>query len=285
MAKTAKNSSNGGDMAGRINRLLVGDIGRVVDVPVDLVKKTSDLVMNHNLTTISDFEVIDFVMPLALLIVIFVLQVLSFMTADMRGIAIVILLQVTLFRDLVKRVKRRPSGMKATGLAQPYEDSPGWGWVSGVYLASAPFLFGAGWLNLQIMRMLFPSTSLLHEFGTVFFGAAGETGMFALGVFFLGLLFFTVVVFAPVTEEIWFRGIGLAGFMRKDANPLRAMLWTSVVFGMLHGPSRFMFATLFGMLLSFIRFRTGSLYRCIVVHAVHNFLVFVVGMYMTSASP
>jgi hypothetical protein len=83
-----------------------------------------------------------------------------------------------------------------------------------------------------------------------------------------------VVVFAPVCEELWFRGIGLTGLM-KTGSATRAVVWTSLVFGALHGPDRFLFTTLFGIVLALIRFRTGSLYCCIAIHALHNFLAIV----------
>lgn len=90
------------------------------------------------------------------------------------------------------------------------------------------------------------------------------------------ITFLNVVVLAPLVEEIWFRGIGMAGFLKKTGSPLRAVLWTSVIFGLLHGPSRFIFTTVFGALLAVIRFRSGSLYCCMAVHALHNFLALVV---------
>ena len=51
------------------------------------------------------------------------------------------------------------------------------------------------------------------------------------------------------------------------------MLWTSIVFGILHGPQAVLQMTVGGMVLGFIRFRTGSIYCCIAIHALHNFLV------------
>lgn len=90
------------------------------------------------------------------------------------------------------------------------------------------------------------------------------------------ITFLNVVVLAPLVEEIWFRGIGMAGFLKKTGSPLRAVLWTSVIFGLLHGPSRFIFTTVFGVLLAVVRFRSNSLYCCMAVHALHNFLALIV---------
>lgn len=276
-------------LASALNRFLTGENGEPVDVKVEKVLATPDLVLSHKLQNTGDFDKYDFYAPLALLFLIFGLQLYMalmlsgpvmggfFFATTLISILVIILfilaLQVVLALDLFKRLRRRPSGKKIAGLVKPYSFSA-WRSAYLAYIVSIPLVIGAHMLNQKLLTLIFPSSS---PFSRLITGSLDGGVSVASIVQFL-LAFFMIVIFAPVTEEIWFRGIGLVGFMRNNSSRLHATLWTSIVFGLLHGPGRFMFATLLGLLLSFIRFRTGSLYCCIAVHATHNFLVLVLAL-------
>jgi membrane protease YdiL (CAAX protease family) len=85
--------------------------------------------------------------------------------------------------------------------------------------------------------------------------------------------FLTLVVVAPVTEELIFRGILLRGFLRRYGLP-KAALFSSLLFGLAHmNPWQFAYTTVIGMLLALVWWRTRSLGLCILAHAVNNLLV------------
>lgn len=249
----------------RINAFLTGDDGKAVTVKVDVVPYNQDKLIQHRLENVIDFEPLDFYMPLTILLAIFILNMLHF-----SGLFI-IALQVILVKDLFKRVRRRPSGKKAVGLVEPYENS-WWGWSFMVYFLCSPFLFGLAWFERFLFSKLFQSFSPdVRQMLPDMSGSIG-TALVAMGLMVVVVLFVSVVLFAPLTEEIWFRGIGLTGLMQKYHSPFKAVLITSLIFGVLHGPGRILFTVAFGFVLSLIRFRTGSLYICMVIHAVHNFI-------------
>jgi len=93
----------------------------------------------------------------------------------------------------------------------------------------------------------------------------------------LGVL--TVAILAPLTEEVYFRGIVL-GWMRRHWGMAWAVGLSSLLFGMMHlkwatpGGTSGMVATAelvaMGVLLALVAVRTGSLWTSIITHAVNN---------------
>lgn len=253
------------------DRFLLGESGKPVDVAVDVVPNSPQTVISHNLQNKSDFDTLDFYLPLGLLILIFALQ---FMGSLFWSLVV----QFALVQDLLKRIKRRPSGRLITGFGPPYA-SCGWGWAFAAYAIAAPFLFAAGFLNQHLLRLVYPEYNPFEMFEEGAIASAGIWVVVTAHLLAFAFIFFQVVIFAPISEEMWFRGIGLASFL-KNSSQLKAVILTSVIFGALHGPGRVIFATLFGFVMAFIRFRTGSLYCCMVVHAIHNFLAILVFIFM-----
>lgn len=94
----------------------------------------------------------------------------------------------------------------------------------------------------------------------------------------LGIL--TVAILAPLTEEVYFRGIVL-GWMRRHWGMAWAVALSSLVFGVMHlkwltpGGTGGMVATAelvaMGVLLALVAVRTGSLWASVITHAVNNF--------------
>lgn len=80
----------------------------------------------------------------------------------------------------------------------------------------------------------------------------------------------TIVVAAPVLEEILMRGIILDGFLKRY-RPVVAIFWSALIFGAIHfniwqGVSAFSF----GLLAGWLYWRSGSLLLCMVLHAFGN---------------
>ena len=80
-----------------------------------------------------------------------------------------------------------------------------------------------------------------------------------------------VVIVAPVTEELVFRG-WLLPMLRDDWGPVPALVWTSVLFGAVHGPTAFLYATIGGLVLGAVALRSKSTLASIAMHAGINAL-------------
>ena len=86
--------------------------------------------------------------------------------------------------------------------------------------------------------------------------------------------FFTAVIFAPILEELIFRGIVLEGFL-KNYSPVKAIVLTNVLFGLAHmNPWQFVGAFLMGILISWVYFKTRNLFLPVLMHFLNNLLSF-----------
>ncbi|WP_234733150.1 CPBP family intramembrane glutamic endopeptidase [Tellurirhabdus bombi] len=82
----------------------------------------------------------------------------------------------------------------------------------------------------------------------------------------------TVVLAAPILEEVLFRGVILDGFL-KQYNPAKAIVWSAVLFGIIHlNPAQAVGGFLIGLALGWLYYRTQSLWLCIFLHFVNNAL-------------
>lgn len=82
---------------------------------------------------------------------------------------------------------------------------------------------------------------------------------------------FAVVVAAPIVEELVFRGAGFTLFAEHGER--LAIVVTGVAFGLAHGLLEGLpIITAFGLGLGYLRARTGSLYPCVLLHAIFNAL-------------
>jgi uncharacterized protein len=81
---------------------------------------------------------------------------------------------------------------------------------------------------------------------------------------------FLLVVVAPVTEEVMFRGLILRGFLRRF-NVAAAFVLSSMLFGLVHmNPWQFVSATALGVLFAWWYARTQSLIPSMIGHALIN---------------
>jgi membrane protease YdiL (CAAX protease family) len=103
----------------------------------------------------------------------------------------------------------------------------------------------------------------------------GDSGV--IGAVIAGFL---VIVVAPVSEEIFFRGFFFAG-LRRGMHVAIAALISSAVWGLLHYTGAGTWGvvvqiTVFGLWLSWLYERTGSIYPTIAVHMVNNAIAFTI---------
>ena len=84
------------------------------------------------------------------------------------------------------------------------------------------------------------------------------------------LSFLAVVVMAPVTEELLYRGVGLSLLLARVGTPV-AVAVTAVLFGLGHGLVLSLAAFVwFGIVVALVRLRTNSVYPAIAVHSAFN---------------
>lgn len=84
------------------------------------------------------------------------------------------------------------------------------------------------------------------------------------------LLLVVTLIVAPIVEEIVFRGV-LITSLQKIITPIGALILTSVLFGVAHGNIvQGIYSFLLGLILGFIRIRSGSLLNCIFMHISFN---------------
>ncbi|MDG4949831.1 CPBP family intramembrane metalloprotease [Weeksellaceae bacterium KMM 9724] len=89
--------------------------------------------------------------------------------------------------------------------------------------------------------------------------------------------FIMVVILAPILEELIFRGLILRGMLNANISPWVAIFLSSFLFGIAHlNPWQFLGAGMIGLSLGFIYWRTQSLLLVIFLHALNNFIAFVI---------
>ena len=93
--------------------------------------------------------------------------------------------------------------------------------------------------------------------------------------------FITIVIAAPILEELIFRGIILNGLL-KSYSPLKSIIISSLLFGLIHmNPGQFIGASLGGMLSGWVYFKTKKITLPIIIHMTNNSLAFL-GHYFSS---
>lgn len=139
-----------------------------------------------------------------------------------------------------------------------------------IHLAFVPFLVGG--------LVTFIYVLILQNFLPALYEAYMEAAELMEGISFqsntmeLILLFISVVILAPIVEEIVFRGI-FFNLLNKKKSTLFAMIVSSLIFGLLHAQTMVPTAVI-GFVLCFIYHRTGSLLLVMAGHMVNNFIAF-----------
>ena len=165
-----------------------------------------------------------------------------------------------------------------------------WTMVAG-YLLITVLFFGKGYIKLSFgrieRRMVWPTVGM-----SVFMGAAFVfvvcSVLFLLDVspyyqgeelerrqrLFSGIAgALNACIFGPLIEEICFRGIVLDGLLKTRCRPWLAILFSSLLFALLHGlGANFVTALLFGILAGWLYWRTGSIIPGLIIHVTNNSL-------------
>lgn len=99
------------------------------------------------------------------------------------------------------------------------------------------------------------------------------TGGSSLSIRQLGVLFILVAVIAPIAEELFFRGM-LYPLLRQRWSPKVAIVINGFVFALIHFIPILIPGLFFvGMVLAWVRERSGSIIPCMLLHALQNGLV------------
>lgn len=118
-------------------------------------------------------------------------------------------------------------------------------------------------LTMHVDKLLPPPDWFMELFNRLFKSDLGVWG---------GIL--RVVILAPIVEELIFRGIIFSGFQRIYP-AFWAIFFSALLFALFHlNPWQLGPTFLLGLLLGFVRLRTGSLLVSIFTHALHNGMIF-----------
>lgn len=91
--------------------------------------------------------------------------------------------------------------------------------------------------------------------------------------------FLMIAVAAPILEEWLFRGIILK-YLLKKISPWKAIIYTALAFGVFHmNPWQFLYATVLGILLGYMYWKTRNLFYPIIIHFVLNGTAFVASQF------
>lgn len=84
----------------------------------------------------------------------------------------------------------------------------------------------------------------------------------------IGIL--TIAIFGPILEELMFRG-AITKVLLSKYNPTTAIIISALIFGLFHiNPVQVVAATLIGLILGWVYYKTASLIPCILIHILNN---------------
>ena len=193
--------------------------------------------------------------------------VVSAFDPDIESLGAQVALQASLAAALIltaflfaNRDRHGPAAREALGLRRPLRKP--------IWLSVATY-FGYVGCAIVISLLLAPEQEdITRELG-------GDSGV--LGTVIAGFL---IVIVAPVSEEIFFRAFLFRG-MRNGMHAVLAALLASGIWGLFHytGPGTWgvvVQITVFGLWLSWLYERTGSIYPTIAVHTLNNAIAFTI---------
>jgi membrane protease YdiL (CAAX protease family) len=153
---------------------------------------------------------------------------------------------------------RRGNGPRIDlGLRLTWSDT-GWGVLTGFV-----GLIAAGLAALATQLMVPEVTSAAGEAAAELQESAGRLAI----TMFAAL----VMVGAPVVEELFFRGLFFSALRKRGVNAVLTIVITGVVFAGFHfEPTRFLVLLPTGLLLGWVRWKTGSTGAAMVAHGVVN---------------
>ncbi|MCC8187146.1 MAG: CPBP family intramembrane metalloprotease [Bacteroides sp.] len=134
-----------------------------------------------------------------------------------------------------------------------------WSPVSFLYMVLS---LVAGLCGMVLVDFVTSGLSWLPNWMENTFDQVLSTGLGVLGV----------ALFGPVLEELLFRG-AVTRILLQRYSPAKAILFSALIFGIFHiNPAQIAGATLIGLFLAWIYYRTESLVPCILIHVLNNSL-------------
>ena len=132
-----------------------------------------------------------------------------------------------------------------------------------VLVAASYLFFEVSFYTLIDIDHLFPKESKeLREVDQHIFGIAG---------------ILSLCIFGPIAEEICVRGILLDGLLKMRCRPWIAILITALAFSLAHGYAvKLVGSLLFGIIVGWLYWRTGSIIPCLIIHIVNNSLTCII---------
>lgn len=138
-----------------------------------------------------------------------------------------------------------------------------WLTVPAVLISLVALQFFMNEITIHLDKVLPPPGWFLELFNRLFESDFGIWG---------GII--RVIVIAPVVEEMIFRGVIFSGF-RRNYSPFWAIFLSALLFALFHlNPWQLGPTFLLGLLLGYVRQKTGSLLASVVTHALHNAMIF-----------
>lgn len=133
-----------------------------------------------------------------------------------------------------------------------------WSIVSPSYLVvTAVVMFSAIWLLDILMQALNLPDISKQQFDVM---QSGWIGIFSISI--LG----------PILEELLFRG-AITGALLQKYSPVKSIVISALIFGVIHmNPVQIAGASIIGLLLAWVYYRSGSLIPCILMHIINNSL-------------
>ena len=128
-------------------------------------------------------------------------------------------------------------------------------------------------LNMGLIAPIISLIPMPEFVKEIFAGLLGEYSVYK---------FLTIVVAAPVLEELICRGIILDGLLKKYS-PIKSILISSVIFGLAHmNPWQFIGAFSLGIFIGWIYYKTKSISFAIIIHAANNLGAFLISYFSNS---
>jgi len=135
--------------------------------------------------------------------------------------------------------------------------------IPAIFISLAALQFFMNEINMHLEKVLPPPGWFMELFDKLF---KSDHGLW------FGVL--RVVILAPIVEELIFRGVIFSGFQRIYPAIL-AIVFSALLFALFHlNPWQLGPTFLLGLLLGYVRLRTGSLLAAIFTHALHNGMIF-----------
>ena len=147
-----------------------------------------------------------------------------------------------------------------------------WGWLAMAPLLTAMEFTGMAFINTQLVRRVTGEPFENPQIETI-------TGGMRLTSLDLVLLLILVAVIAPIAEELLFRGM-LYPVLRRSWGVTAAVIVSALIFGLVHFIPILIPGLVFvGLILGWVRERSGSVVPGIVIHALQNSIV-MLGIYL-----